>query len=92
MTSVLVLTADQKRFKTTRCESVEAKKKKKKKAGSPCLFLPPLHHTLHLLSLEKSCPSPCCPHSDLLSSDYVEIHYEGGKPVQSKVNSSSSRD
>lgn len=26
----------------------------------------------------------CFP-SDLLSSDYVEIHYEGGKPVQSKV-------
>lgn len=27
-------------------------------------------------------------HSDLLSSDYVEIHYEGGKPVMSKVTSS----
>ena len=27
-------------------------------------------------------------HSDLLSSDYVEIHYEGGKPVLSKVTSS----
>lgn len=26
----------------------------------------------------------CFP-SDLLSSDYVEIHYEGGKPVLSKV-------
>lgn len=26
-------------------------------------------------------------HSDLLSSDYVEIHYEGGKPVLSKVMS-----
>lgn len=26
--------------------------------------------------------------SDLLSSDYVEIHYEGGKPVVSKVMSS----
>lgn len=26
-----------------------------------------------------------CFASDLLSSDYVEIHYEGGKPVLSKV-------
>lgn len=26
-------------------------------------------------------------HSDLLSSDYVEIHYEAGKPVLSKVTS-----
>lgn len=30
--------------------------------------------------------------SGLLSSDYVEIHYEGGKPVLSKVTSSISLD
>lgn len=62
-------------------ESVEAETQ----TGS-CLFLLSLHHILHLWTNKNLSLVPFFPHSDLLSSDYVEIHYEGGKPVLSKVN------
>lgn len=50
------------------------------------IFTAAASHLSSPIALNISLSLSLFPRSDLLSSDYVEIHYEGGKPVQSKVS------